>query len=156
MAGNQFLTTATINLYILAGFVKKLMNKKNKKLSFTGFSCNLTGQLIFSLCWLAVSQLIIWGEMMVTEEKNFPADTCLRIFTLGRFEVYRNGIQLSERASRSSRVWDLFKYLLTCRDRSSTPEAIIETLWPQHNYTDMRKALRTPIYRLRQILQNDS
>jgi len=59
MAGNQFLTTAPINLYILAGFVKKLMNKKNKKLSFTGFSCNLTGQLIFSLCWLAVSQLII-------------------------------------------------------------------------------------------------
>ena len=94
--------------------------------------------------------------MMVMERFKSTADNCLRIFTLGRFEVYRNDVQLSQLASRSSRVWDLFKYLLTYRDRSSTPEAIIETLWPQHNYADMRKALRTPIYRLRQILQNDS
>ncbi|NLN07333.1 MAG: hypothetical protein GX167_06920 [Firmicutes bacterium] len=83
------------------------------------------------------------------------ADNCLRIYTLGRFEVYRNGVRLSEYAHRSTRVWDLFKYLLTYRDRSSTPEAIIETLWPQHNYADPRRALRTPVYRLRQILSED-
>lgn len=95
------------------------------------------------------------GETMNKVKNRRTADNCLRIYTLGRFEVYRNGVRLSEYAHRSTRVWDLFKYLLTYRDRSSTPEAIIETLWPQHNYADPRRALRTPVYRLRQILSED-
>jgi two-component SAPR family response regulator len=76
----------------------------------------------------------------------------LEIYTLGRFLVKSGDRLISEQSSRSYRVWDLFKYLVTYRDRGILPEVILETLWPNQEYSDSKGALRTPIYRLRQLL----
>ena len=78
----------------------------------------------------------------------------LEIYTLGRFLVKRQDKVLSEQAGRSHRVWDLFKYLVTHRNKSALPEVIIETLWPGQEYSDPKRALRTPVYRLRQLLSD--
>jgi two-component SAPR family response regulator len=76
----------------------------------------------------------------------------LEIFTLGRFMVKCGDRLISEQSNRSYRIWDLFKYLVTYRDRGILPEVILENLWPGQEFSDPKRALRTPIYRLRQLL----
>jgi two-component SAPR family response regulator len=76
----------------------------------------------------------------------------LEIYTLGRFLVKSGDTLISEQSSRSYRIWDLFKYLVTYRDKGILPEVILENLWPGQEFSDPKRALRTPIYRLRQLL----
>lgn len=80
----------------------------------------------------------------------------LEIATLGRFGVRCGDILLSEKAKRSYRLWDLFRFLITFRDRGSPPELIAETLWPDHEYEDPTGAVRTMVYRLRRLLTEKS
>jgi DNA-binding SARP family transcriptional activator len=77
----------------------------------------------------------------------------LEICTLGRFLVKSGDRLISEQSNRSYRVWDLFKYLITHRDRGILPEVILENLWPGQEFSDPKRALRTPIYRLRRLLE---
>jgi DNA-binding SARP family transcriptional activator len=49
-------------------------------------------------------------------------------------------------------MWDLFRYLVTNRNRTIPPEPLIEALWPEEDYEDAKGALRTLIYRLRKAL----
>jgi hypothetical protein len=44
-------------------------------------------------------------------------DRTLRIATLGRLQVVRESRVLSGECRRASRVWELFKYLVTNRGR---------------------------------------
>jgi DNA-binding SARP family transcriptional activator len=83
--------------------------------------------------------------------------TCsrLEIFTLGQFLVRRGGKVLSDENCRSSRLWELFKYIITHRGHSIPPEVILETLWSKQEYTDPRRASRTLVHRLRQLLDGD-
>ena len=80
----------------------------------------------------------------------------LQIFTLGRFVVKRGETILSDKANRSYRLWELFKYLLTNRNRSFLPETITENLWPDNNYSHSRQVVRTQVCRLRQLLNDDN
>lgn len=80
----------------------------------------------------------------------------IEIFTFGRFIVKRGEIALSENANRSYKLWELFKYLVTNRGKSILPEVIFENLWPDKDYQDSKRALRTLVYRLRLLLDKDS
>jgi DNA-binding SARP family transcriptional activator len=80
----------------------------------------------------------------------------LEIFTLGQFQVKRGDRVLSDENSRSSRVWELFKYILTHRGHSVPPEAILETLWAKQDYSDPRRASRTLVHRLRRLLDEET
>ena len=80
----------------------------------------------------------------------------LQISTLGRFVVKRGETTLSDKANRSYRLWELFKYLLTNRNRSFLPETITENLWPDNNYSHSRQVVRTQVCRLRQLLNDDN
>lgn len=74
------------------------------------------------------------------------------IHTLGKFMICRGEIVLSESSSRSQRMWDVFKYLLSNRDKSFRPEDILAQLWPDKDYIDPGAVLRSQTYRLRQVL----
>lgn len=75
----------------------------------------------------------------------------LSIYTLGQFEVRLGGV-VRTTDSRSSKMWDLLKFLVTHRDRSVAPEVLVEALWPDDDYDDAKGALRTLVYRLRKVL----
>lgn len=80
----------------------------------------------------------------------------VKIFTLGQFLVQRNDVIISKDTARSYRLWELFKYLITNRDKEIYSEVILENLWPEQEYADPRHTLRTLIYRLRQVLDGKS
>lgn len=79
-------------------------------------------------------------------------DNVLEIITLGRFQVRRGDNVLSRESTRSYRLWELFKYLITNRSQETYSETIVENLWPEQDYADPRHTLRTLVYRLRQLL----
>lgn len=87
------------------------------------------------------------------EETSYTRVNTLTVFTLGRFDVRRNGHSLSEVSSGSKKIWELFKFMITHRRRHFTPESLLETLWPSENYLDPHSTLRQQMYRLRQILE---
>ncbi|QGU00280.1 hypothetical protein SYNTR_1686 [Candidatus Syntrophocurvum alkaliphilum] len=76
----------------------------------------------------------------------------LVIKTFGKFEISRGTQVYSQSHTRSYKMWELLKYIITYRDRILLPEAIMDTLWPEEEYTDSKHALRTLVYRLRNIL----
>lgn len=76
-----------------------------------------------------------------------------RINTLGNFHVICNENDLTGSLSKSLKVWELFKYLLTFRDELILPEKIVGTLWPEADYIDPKRTLRALIFRLRKALK---
>lgn len=88
---------------------------------------------------------------------SIPADPGLKrdrleICTLGHFQVKKGNQVLSDNSQRSYRLWELLKYLITHREKSVFSDSIIEHLWADQDYTDPKHALRTQVYRLRQML----
>lgn len=76
----------------------------------------------------------------------------IEIYTLGRFLIRWRGTVISESASRASKTWLLLKYLLTTRERPSSPETVLDTLWPGQHYPNPKQQLRLMIHRLRHLL----
>lgn len=90
---------------------------------------------------------------------NHTKNKQLHIFTvstLGNFDVIKNGHSLITSTSTSKKIWELYKFMLTHRDRSFTPEALLDQLWIYEEYNDPRSTLRRQMHRLRQTLQEDS
>lgn len=79
----------------------------------------------------------------------------IQIFTLGRFMVVRNGLVLSREASRSKKLWDLFKFLLAYRNKLTPVDESLELLWPDQEYADPGVAMRSLIFRLRHFLSEN-
>ncbi len=76
----------------------------------------------------------------------------LHVFTLGSFDVKRNGQSLTHSSNRSYRLWELLKHVLTFRDQPVYVETLIGHLWSEKECTDPYNALKTQMYRLRKIL----
>lgn len=79
----------------------------------------------------------------------------LNVYTLGRFEVVRDGISLIMNSAGSKKIWELFKFMLTHKDRSFTPESLMDHLWVSEEYSDPRSTLRKQMHRLRKTLGED-
>ncbi|HSW35195.1 MAG TPA: BTAD domain-containing putative transcriptional regulator [Candidatus Limnocylindrales bacterium] len=76
----------------------------------------------------------------------------IRIYTLGKFSITQGELIISENSSRSSKMWELFKYLLSHRNQSFLPETILEYLRPDKDYRDPNTAMRAQTFRLRHAL----
>lgn len=76
-----------------------------------------------------------------------------KIHTLGKFYIDQGNSIITESSSRSRRMWEVFKYLLSNRDKSFYPEEILERIWPEKEYSDPGTAMRAQIFRLRQALK---
>ncbi|MDF1616625.1 BTAD domain-containing putative transcriptional regulator [Petrocella sp. FN5] len=77
------------------------------------------------------------------------------VYTLGRFDVIKDNDSLITSTSTSKKIWELYKFMLTHRDRSFTPEALMDQLWIYEEYNDPRSTLRRQMHRLRQTLHED-
>lgn len=77
------------------------------------------------------------------------------IFTLGKFYINHSNMIISEQSSRSKRMWEIFKFLLSNRGKTFFPETILEKIWPESDYPDPSLVLRAQIFRLRQALKKD-
>ncbi len=78
----------------------------------------------------------------------------ITIHTLGKFFIRQGENVLSESSSRSRRMWELFKYLLSHRDKSFFPEEILDNIWPEKDYSDPNTVMRAQMFRMRQALNN--
>ncbi|MBK5240648.1 bacterial transcriptional activator domain-containing protein [Clostridium sp.] len=82
---------------------------------------------------------------------NNDAD-CLKVYTLGCFEVKSGRKVLSNDCKRSQQLWNLFKYILTHRNKRIVQENFFEILWSDKECDNPLKALQNLIYRLRMLL----
>lgn len=78
------------------------------------------------------------------------------IKTLGKFDVEKNGESLVNSSAGSKKIWELYKFMLTHRDRVFTPESLMDQLWVTESYSDPRSTLRRQMHRLRQALLESS
>jgi DNA-binding SARP family transcriptional activator len=80
-------------------------------------------------------------------------DSCLEIFTLGRFVVKRRGQILTEHCERSTRIWDLFKYIITYRNKCVFKENLFNILWPDNECDNPARSLQNFMSKLRLLLK---
>ncbi len=83
-------------------------------------------------------------------------DPVFVVNTLGRFDVLKGGHSLVRASSGSKKIWELYKFMLTHRNRSFTPETLMDQLWISEEYNDPRSTLRRQMHRLRQALIEES
>jgi len=79
----------------------------------------------------------------------------LKIFTLGKFQVFTGEENLTKKYPKSRRPWLLFQFLLTNAGQSLSSEIVVGTLWPATNYENPQHSLRNLVYRLRQMLKDE-
>jgi len=79
-------------------------------------------------------------------------EDCLKVYTLGHFEVKSGRKVISDGCKRSQQLWNLFKYILTYRDKRIIQENFFDILWIDKECDNPVKALQNLIYRLRMLL----
>ena len=77
----------------------------------------------------------------------------LYIKTLGDFDIQIGEESLLKETNRSYRLFKLFQYFITFRNKKLLPEAIIDTLWEDNESDNPKNMLRAQIFRLRQIIK---
>lgn len=78
-----------------------------------------------------------------------------RIITLGEFKVTKGEEILTVSSASSKKIWELYKFMLTFKDRKFTPESLNDQVWISEAYSDPRGTLRRQMHRMRQILKED-
>lgn len=77
----------------------------------------------------------------------------LYINTLGEFDIKANGQSMLRESSRTYRIYKLFEYFLTFRNKKLLPDTIIDNLLSESDSDDPKNMLRTQIFRLRKIIK---
>lgn len=76
----------------------------------------------------------------------------LYIKTLGEFDLKLNDESILEASGRSYKMYRLFQYFITFKNKKLLPESIIDNLWQENESYDPKNMLRVQIYRLKQSL----
>lgn len=92
---------------------------------------------------------------MIDNNLNLPNKAKYEIYTFGRFDVVKNDRSLVVEASGSKKLWELYKFMLTNRDRAFTPDDLMDSLWISEEYSDPKSTLRRQMFRLKEILKED-
>ena len=79
----------------------------------------------------------------------------VEVYTLGRFMVRSGDMNYSQKAIRSNKMWELFKFLLSNRGRNLPPDVILDNLWPEKEYVDPKSAFRVQINRMKHAIGED-
>jgi DNA-binding SARP family transcriptional activator len=77
----------------------------------------------------------------------------LYISTFGGFDIKADNQSVLKRSSRTYKLYKLFEYFITFRNKKLLPETIIDNLWTDSESSDPKNVLRTQIFRLRQIIK---
>ena len=78
----------------------------------------------------------------------------LYINTFGGLEMKVGGQSVLEGSNRTYRLYKLFQYFLTFRNKKILPETIIENLLSDSESVDPKNVLRTQIFRIRKIIKS--
>lgn len=74
--------------------------------------------------------------------------------TLGAFDLKVEGESILKESSRSYRLYKLFQYFITFRNKKLLPDTIIDNLWDDNESNDPKNMLRAQIFRLRKLIKN--
>ncbi len=74
------------------------------------------------------------------------------INTLGEFDIKADGQSILKDTTRTYKIYKLFEYFLTFRNKKLLPETIIDSLLSDSESDDPKNMLRTQIFRLRKII----
>ncbi len=91
---------------------------------------------------------------MVKQNFNNDQET-IYIYTLGKFLILHGDNIVSESSSRSRRMWEVFKFMLSNRGKSLFPEFILSSIWPEEDYIDPAAVMRGLMFRLKHALNVD-
>ncbi len=78
----------------------------------------------------------------------------LYINTFGGLEMKVGGQSVLEESNRTYRLYKLFQYFLTFRNKKILPETIIDNLFSDSESVDPKNVLRTQIFRIRKIIKS--
>lgn len=78
----------------------------------------------------------------------------LYICTLGEFDIKADGKSVLKDSSRMYKIYRLFEYFLTFRNKKLLPETIIDNLLSDSESDDPKNMLRTQIFRLRKVISS--
>jgi len=78
----------------------------------------------------------------------------LEIYTLGQFSVCCDSHQISAESGRLGKLWELFMYLVTYRNKKIQAVVIQEVLWPDDKCLDPGKSLKNLVHRLRKKIDD--
>lgn len=78
----------------------------------------------------------------------------IKINTFGDFDIKLDDESILKKSKRNNKNLELLKYFITYYNKKLVPEDIIESLWPDADFTDPKNALRTQIFRLRKGLES--
>ena len=77
----------------------------------------------------------------------------LKVRMLGEFSMSLGNVKVDDNASRSRKVWILLAYLICNRDRIVPQEELISQLWENEKNDNPGGAVKTTLWRVRQILE---
>ncbi len=92
---------------------------------------------------------MIESNLIVREDNNY-------IYTLGKFLIRQGDQVVTENTIRSKRMWEIFKFILSNRDKVFFPETILDSIWPERDYADPGTVMRAQMFRLKRALNNAS
>jgi len=87
------------------------------------------------------------------ETENWPWE--IKIYTLGRFEIYKNGTRITFTRKAQKKPLELLKYTLCCGGKDVPEENITHTLWPDAEGDSAHQSFSSALHRLRKLLDND-
>ena len=79
----------------------------------------------------------------------------IRIYTLGRFSIVRDGVPLRFERRGQEKVIELLKTLIAMRGRDVSEQRLTEALWPETDGDKAHQRFKTTAHRLRKLLGND-
>jgi DNA-binding SARP family transcriptional activator len=89
---------------------------------------------------------------MLEESKKERFD--IKMF--GCFDIQYNSKSIFLETSSNVKSIEMLRFLLSQKDKIFTAEAIAENVWPDNEYLDEKKVIRTYIHRLRKILTTEN
>ncbi len=82
--------------------------------------------------------------------------TQLEIKMLGEFDILVDGDSILNQLTRLPIIIELLQYMIANYDKELLPSTIAEDIWPDKDYQDTNKVLRTYIYRLKKFLSGSN
>lgn len=95
-------------------------------------------------------------RLQVTDPVPDPANVPLRIFTLGGFRIWRDGVEIPQSAWGREKALHLMQYFITARRHIYLhKEQIIDQLWPQLGAEDGDRDFKVALHALNKTLEPD-
>jgi DNA-binding SARP family transcriptional activator len=91
--------------------------------------------------------------MMQLMEKSSGRNNEIQIYTFGKFQIHNTEYDEKHFHASSDKQCKLLEFMLLNSNRSISVETIIENVYPDNSYSNVKNTLQNNIYRLRKVLK---